>query len=244
MLKAEWQNYVAKLANGEYPIPTGMVQDYDDWRCRSIAGRALYWMGDVEAAMQVLSTVVNITPDMEDAPEFGLSEAEHKVLCLRDVAEIVWNLAKSEEAALTYLKEAYDICRAYEKPFRSASRGDMFYRRLTILKECGKAEQAVNEAKEMDKQETETVEGLNPYKYFALKFLAESAHDAGDDEQAAELYAQAFEFYPKSEAGIKDLARAATHETAAERYKDYAFCSTIQYKPWEKLPEAIIRRNL
>ena len=87
----------------------GMIQDYNDWRCRSIVGRALYWMGDTESAMRVLSTVVNVEPNMDDDPEYGLSEAEHKVLCLRDIAEIVWKLAKSEEAALTYLKEAYDL---------------------------------------------------------------------------------------------------------------------------------------
>ena len=102
MDQQEWMGYVSRLANGEYPVPVGMIQDYNDWRCRSIVGRALYWMGDTESAMRVLSTVVN---NMDDDPEYGLSEAEHKVLCLRDIAEIVWKLAKSEEAALTYLKE-------------------------------------------------------------------------------------------------------------------------------------------
>ena len=49
MDQQEWMGYVSRLANGEYPVPVGMIQDYNDWRCRSIVGRALYWMGDTEA---------------------------------------------------------------------------------------------------------------------------------------------------------------------------------------------------
>ena len=63
-------------------------------------------------------------------------------MCLRDIAEIVWKLAKSEEAALTYLKEAYDLSRAYKHSFHSCARGDMFYRRLMVLSEAGKTQQA------------------------------------------------------------------------------------------------------
>ena len=153
----------------------------------------------------------------------GLSEAEHKVLCLRDIAEIVWKLARNEDAALNYLDQAYALSRAYKHPFRSASRGDMFYRRLAILREVGKEEQAVQEAEKMLELEAGN-DGINPYRYFAYKFLAEH--------------------YPVSEAGERDLAKAATAETAADRYKAYVFCSTIQYKPWEELPPAIIRRDL
>ena len=42
MDQQEWMGYVSRLANGEYPVPVGMIQDYNDWRCRSIVGRALY----------------------------------------------------------------------------------------------------------------------------------------------------------------------------------------------------------
>ena len=170
MDQQEWMGYVSRLANGEYPVPVGMIQDYNDWRCRSIVGRALYWMGDTESAMRVLSTVVNVEPNMDDDPEYGLSEAEHKVLCLRDIAEIVWKLAKSEEAALTYLKEAYDLSRAYKHSFHSCARGDMFYRRLMVLSEAGKTQQAVDEAKAMVEAEKDN-NGVNPYKYFALKIF-------------------------------------------------------------------------
>ena len=76
MDQQEWMGYVSRLANGEYPVPVGMIQDYNDWRCRSIVGRALYWMGDTESAMRVLSTVVNVEPNMDDDPEYGLSEAD------------------------------------------------------------------------------------------------------------------------------------------------------------------------
>ena len=36
MDQQEWMGYVSRLANGEYPVPVGMIQDYNDWRCRSI----------------------------------------------------------------------------------------------------------------------------------------------------------------------------------------------------------------
>lgn len=57
----------------------------------------------------------DVQPDMEDAPEFGLSEAEHKVLCLRDIAEIVWRLTGTGDAPIIYLNEAYRLCREYKK---------------------------------------------------------------------------------------------------------------------------------
>ena len=34
MDQQEWMGYVSRLANGEYPVPVGMIQDYNDWRCR------------------------------------------------------------------------------------------------------------------------------------------------------------------------------------------------------------------
>ena len=243
MNEQEWQACVNHVAGGEYPVPRGMISNYNDWRCRSTVGRALYWMDEVEASIQVLATVLDVEPDMEDAPEMGLSEAEHKVLCLRDVAEIVWNQARNEEVALNYLGQAYELSRAYQHPFRSASRGDIFYRRLAILREVGKEAQAVEEAEAMLDMEAGNG-GINPYRYFALKFLAEHEHNSGNDEQAVQLFAEAFQYYPVSDAGERDLARAAAAATAAERYKAYAFCSTVQYKPWEELPPAVIRRDL
>ncbi len=243
MDQQEWMGYVSRLANGEYPVPVGMIQDYNDWRCRSIVGRALYWMGDTESAMRVLSTVVEVEPNMDDDPEYGLSEAEHKVLCLRDIAEIVWKLAKSEEAALTYLQQAYDIARAYTHTFHSCARGDMFYRRLTVLREAGKEEQAVTEAQQMVEAEKDK-NGVNPYKYFALKFLAEDAHSAGDDAKAADIYAEAFKYYPRNDIAERDLAKAAAETDAAKRYKAYEFCSTVQYMPWEKQRPIVLRRGI
>lgn len=243
MDQQEWMGYVSRLVSGEYPVPAGMIQDYNDWRCRSIVGRALYWMGDTESAMRVLSTVVDVEPDMNDEPEYGLSEAEHKVLCLRDIAEIVWKLAKSEEAALTYLKEAYDICRSCKHGFRTTPRGEMFYRRLEILREAGKAEQAVQEAEAMVEAEKDN-NGVNPYKYYALRFLAENAHAAGDDAKASDIFAEAFKYYPRNEIADRDINKAAEETDSAKRYKAYKFCSGVQYVPWEYQEPVVLRRGI
>ena len=84
---------------------------------------------DIEGAMAVLATVKDVQPDMEDAPEFGLSEAEHKVLCLRDIAEIIWRLTGTGDAPIIYLNEAYRLCREYKKVSASADRGAIWARR-------------------------------------------------------------------------------------------------------------------
>ena len=63
----EWQGYVQKVAKSQYPVPEGMIKDYDDWRCRSIVGRMLYVLGDIEGAIAVLLTVKDIKPNLQDA---------------------------------------------------------------------------------------------------------------------------------------------------------------------------------
>lgn len=244
MEQEEWSGYVARLAKGAIPLPMEMIKDYSDWRCRSTVGRALFYYKDTEAAMRVLSTVVNVNPNMEDAPEYGLSEAEHKVLCLRDIAEIVWELAHADQAALMYLRQADEIGRAYKHFFRNAVRGEIFYRRLTLLLEIGKEAKAVEEAEAMQAAETTTREGVNSYKYYALRFLAEHEHRQGNDERACELWAEAFKVYPLSERGEQAVAAAGTQSTLAGKIKAYQKCAATKYKHWEKLPELKLRRDL
>lgn len=249
----EWQEYVNKVATGAWPVPVGMIQDQNNWMCRSIVGRALVFKEDLEGAMTVLSTVIDVEPDMEEAPETGLSEAEHKTLCLRELGEIVYKLAHNAEAALQYVDAALKIARAYEHPFRTAARGELWYRHLQLLTELGKKEQACAEAQKMVREEKENSHApkqddpkskINPYKYFSLKYLAEQEHTAGHTAEASSLMHQAFEFYPVSLAGEKDLAAANAINDPEERYKAYQHCATIQYLPWEKLPPAVIRRNV
>ena len=60
MNEQEWQACVNHVAGGEYPVPRGMISNYNDWRCRSTVGRALYWMDEVEAAMHVLATILDV----------------------------------------------------------------------------------------------------------------------------------------------------------------------------------------
>ena len=183
----EWQEYVNKVATGAWPVPVGMIQDQNNWMCRSIVGRALVFKEDLEGAMTVLSTVIDVEPDMDEAPETGLSEAEHKTLCLRELGEIVYKLAHNVEAALQYVDAAFKIARAYEHPFRTGARGELWYRHLQLLTELGKKEQACAEAQKMVREEKENSHApkqddpkskINPYKYFSLKYLAEQEHAA------------------------------------------------------------------
>ena len=64
-------------------------------------------------------------------------------------------------------------------------------------------------------------------------------------KKAAQLFAEAFRYYPVSEAGERDLAKAGSGlKQLPAVIRLMYFCSTIQYKPWEELPPAIIRRDL
>ena len=50
MEKQEWQGYVQKVASCDYPIPLNLINDYDDWKCRSNVGRMLMILKDIEGA--------------------------------------------------------------------------------------------------------------------------------------------------------------------------------------------------
>ena len=53
-----------------------------------------------------------------------------------------------------------------------------------------------------------------------------------------------FKYYPQNDIAARDLAKAAAEEDAAKRYKAYEFCSTVQYKPWEKQRPIVLRRGI
>ncbi len=233
MEKAEWREYVQKVATCDYPIPLNLINDYDDWKCRSNVGRMLMILKDIEGAMAVLATVKDVQPDMNDAPEFGLSEAEHKVLCLRDIAEIVWTLTGIGDAPLVYLKEADRLCHEYQHVFRSADRGAIWARSLEIMRHCGKQEEAWKKAATM-LNEQKAKSGVNAYAFHALKFMAESLAMQEEYNKAALLLEEAYQYFPLTEATKKDLAEAAAEQDAKERYAKYHHCTTIQYQPWER----------
>lgn len=241
MEQEQWKEYVKKVANCQWPVPVSMISDMDNWRCRSIVGRMLLVLDDIEGAMQVLSTVINEKPDENNVPENGLSDVEHKVLCLRDVAEIIWKLTGTDHAPLIYLNSAYKYCRKFQHPFRSVARGDIWYRRLEIMRDSNQLEKALQEAEEMLEAEKNNG-GINPYRYAAYKFLAEDAAGREDYAKAAELLAEGLKYYPLNEQGEKDVAEAAAASDAQERYKKYHHCTTIKYKPWEELPPVVLKR--
>ncbi len=249
----EWNGYVNKIASGAWPIPINMIRDQNDWMCRSVVGRALLFKDDPEGAMTVLSTVLDVEPDMDDAPETGLSQAEHKTLCLRDLGEIIWKLTQNAEAALQYVDEGFKLAREYQHAFRTGARGELWYRHLQLLAAAGKKDQAAAEAQKMFAEECEKSHApkqdnpdslINPYKYFSLKFLAEDSFAKGKVTDAVKLLRRAFDFYPVSQAGKRDLAQAEAVVKPEEQYQAYLHCTTIQYLPWEKLPPAVIRRNM
>lgn len=232
MTEQEWNYYVDLVAGGEWPVPRGMISNYNDWRCRSVVGRALYFCDKVEEAMAVLATVTEIEPSLEK-PEKGMSEAEHKILCLRDIAKIVWGLTRNTEVALAYWEQALELCQKYPYKFNSVARGEIAYGRLVMLAAAGRDEQAVAEARDMTQSAFFEREGINSYRYFGYRFLAEREHAAGNGQKANLLYARAFQYYPKSDEGKRDYAAAEALKDAEERYEKYRHMSSMQYLQWE-----------
>ncbi len=242
MDQKEWQAYVEKVAKCQFPVPMELINDYDDWRCRSIVGRMLLVLDDVEGAIAILSTVKDIKPNLEDVPENGLSEAEHKVLCLRDIAEIVYKLTGTTAAPIVYLDEANHWCRAYKHPFRGADRGAIWYRRQELLLADGQQERAMEEAEKTWAEAKQEVK-VNPYAFYAAKFLAEQLAAKGDYNKAVLLLEAAYQYYPESADCQKALAEAAKLEIAEKRYEAYHKCTTISYAPWEKRELAVVDRH-
>lgn len=250
----EWHDYVIKCTTGEWPVPSVFVSDKNNWICRAIVGRVLYFIKDTEGALTVLSTVVNdVTPDMEDHPNEGMCEAEHYVLCLRDIAQIIWELTKNGDAALQYLDRAFAVCREFKYRFHTEARGDIWYRKLNILSESGRPAEAKTLAEQMAAEEKEAphvpapitpdplYETVNPYIFYSLRFLAEQAHSEGKAETACLLFAEAYEYFPLSAAGRRDIEKAKETEDPEEQYKAWIYCTTFQYMPWEKQPIVNLR---
>ncbi len=231
MEKKDWDIYVKKVTGGALPVPENMVCDMDDWTCRSTVGRVLFFHEDIEGAMDVLSTVINETPRIAPPPEYGLSEVEHMVLSLRDVAEIVWKLTHTDNAPCIYLLKAYKYCRSYPYKFRSTDRGGILARRLEILRESWKNDEALAEA------ESILAEGKDwtsdPYAFRAAKFLAEDAAQCGDYGKAAGLLERAYGFYPENADFRRDLEAAAGIKDAEERYLRYHAMTAVKYGKWE-----------
>lgn len=233
MDKNEWNEYIYKVSTWDVPIPLNLINDYDDWKCRSIVGRSLLLMKDVEGAMNVLATVRDVEPDMTDAPEFGFSEAEHKVLCLRDLAEIIWQLTGTADAPVHYLREAYRLCREYKQVFRACDRGKIWVRALELERACGREDEAAQEARVLLEQER-NVDVVDTYAFRAWVFLAESAAAKQNYATACEYIVNAYRRYPLNAAAEKDLAEAAQLADLTERYAAYLHCTTIPYQPWER----------
>ena len=215
----EWQAYVKKVANSQYPVPEGMIKNYDDWRCRSIVGRMLYVLEDIEGAIAVLLTVKDIKPNLQDVPEKGLSEAEHMVLCLRDIAEIIYKVMGNVPIAITYLGHAHQICRAYKHPFRSADKGGVWHRSLELMEEIGETEKAIAKAEAMLEEEKDNF-GKNPYRYYANIYLAKQAAKAEGYAKGAELIAEAYKYYPVNDACQTFLNTAAGIEDPGQQGRE------------------------
>lgn len=232
MEQQEWQEYVQKVATGSIPVPASMINNYEDWHCRSIVGRMLLIMKDIEGAMNVLATTRDVVPDMEQHPEYGLSDCEHKVLCLRDLGEIIWLITGTADAPIQYLKQADQLAREYKYTFRSADRGKLWVRQLELKRACGLEMETMQEAAAMIKEQ-HGKSGVNPYLFHAFKFIAEDAAERQQYAQAIALLQEAYKYFPLSAAGERDIAEALAAETPEKQYELLYHCTTIQYRPWE-----------
>lgn len=239
MDQEEWNAYVDFASSGEWPIPRGFISDYNNWICRSIVGRALYFRGKTEAAMTVLSTIVDIAPSMEKPEGTSMGEVEHKILCLRDLGKIVWSLTGSSEAALRFWNEAVDLCKKWPYHFNSVARGEISYGKILMLWDAGKKEQVEELLKAMEANDHFEMKeyNVNSYRYFANKFMAEKEYEAGNIEKAAILFEKAFKYYPMSVEARREEEKAKAMTGYKEKYEQFLKMSKVQYLQWEVVGE-------
>ena len=131
-----------KLKKSSLLIPPSFVNNYDDWRCRSFAGRALLAMEDYNSAIPVLASVLDVEPDLQDRPAEGFSQAEHKVLCLTDMVELIMGLANNPEAALRYQNEAVKLCEKFQGEFITANPEKIWQKKIELLRLAGREGEA------------------------------------------------------------------------------------------------------
>lgn len=241
MSKEEWKAYVDFASSGEWPMPRALIDNYDDWICRSAVGRALFFRGKVEEAMAVLSTTLDVEPSME-VPAKGMSEVEHKVLCSRDLAKIVWGLTGNPDATFRFWDEAQKWCLAWTHKFVSVARGAISYDKATMLMAVGRNEEVEKIIHEMAISERFERENVNSYRYYAYKFMAERELLAENKVKAGLLYEKAFGYYPLSESGESDFKAAKEELDVDKKNEKFKLMSKIQYVHWDYVPDAIIRR--
>lgn len=230
----EWKGYLDFVSGGEWPIPRGFISDYDNWLCRSIVGRALYFRGKIEEAMTVLSTIVDVEPSMEK-PKSGMGEVEHKILSMRDLAKIVWQLTENVDVAAKFWDEAVRLCDIWPYNFSSVARGEISYGRIGLFWAAGKHDLVEAQLKEMVVSERfEMPEyNVNSYRYFAYKFKAEKEYANKNVQKAALILEEAFRYYPMSVEARCEENKAKAMQDMEERYQKFLQMSKAQYLQWE-----------
>ncbi|MDD3396662.1 MAG: hypothetical protein PHQ45_05515 [Acidaminococcaceae bacterium] len=233
----EWKAYVDFVSGGEWPIPRGFISNYDNWLCRSMVGRALYFREKPEEAMAVLSTVLAVEPSMEKPEANSMSEVEHKILCLRDLAKIIWGFTHNNEAAIKYWDEAVEWCRKWPYNFHSIARGEISYGRVGQLWEAQEQELADKYLHEMAKSDHFEMQqyNVNSNRYYAYKFMAEREHAAGNIQKAAIMYEEAFKYYPMSVEARRNEADAKAQKDPESKYNKCVEMSKRQYLLWEEI---------
>lgn len=146
--KAEWPEILAKLKKSSLLIPPSFVNNYDDWRCRSFAARTLLAMEDYDSAIPVLVSVLEVEPDLNDKPQDGFSQAEHKALCLMKMGEVIWGMMGNAEVALRYVDQAKAICEQFDGEFLSLDPLEVWNFHLQLLRSMGQEEMAAGEEKQ------------------------------------------------------------------------------------------------
>ena len=234
----EWNEYVDFVSGGEWPVPRDFISNYDNWLCRSVVGRALYFRGKTEEAMTVLSTIVNVEPSMEK-PKSGMGEVEHKILCMRDLAKIVWKLVENLEASVRFWDEAVRLCSLWPYNFSSVARGEISYGRLGLFLAAGKNDLVEEQLKEMaSSQRFEMQEhNVNSYRYFAYKFKAEQEYAHKNVHKAALIFEEAFKYYPMSVEARCEENKAKAMTDMEERYQKFLQMSKVQYLQWDTVEE-------
>lgn len=112
------------------------------------------------------------------------------------------------------------------------ARGEISYGRLIMLVVAGKEEEACNEARIMTGKERFEREGINSYRYFAYRFLAEREHTKGNIQKSVLPMKRLFAII-RNQLKANEIMPLFQMTDPEERYAKYQHMSSMQYLQWE-----------
>ena len=183
-------------------------------------------VNEQEAAIKILKTIV--------AGEVSSDEVESMAKALCMLGEAVWaNEGKADEALLYLQKASEYIEQLSVFEHLNLQKGEVWAKRLYVLAEAGRLEQAIQEI-EMKFAQYEGVKTRgNSYLYYACLFKAWLAEQEGRKDKAKQCLREAFLYGPMSSESRKEMRKYWHMYPEYEDQCSILFEKGIMFSTWE-----------